>query len=527
MLAMLARLLYYYFKKKIMNFKKMSVFLIGVLALNMFLPMGGVMAADSSYKGQVVINEVAWMGSADASGDEYIELYNDSLNSIDISGWKITDDDTSDYVITTGTIPSKGYFLIEDSEDAVTTRTADAIIGVSLANTGDKLELKDALGNTVDLVGGLGGMWYAGNSTTKATMERIAVNGADDATNWQDCASGSGDQASAGSNILGTPGTVNSGSTTTPSGVPLTLNTTNTTLAPGVTFNVALNAGTVSDFFSYGVDLTYDATVLEYQSAAKGTFLNYFANDPTSFQVGLLNNQPGRLIIGEARTVSPKTGISGSGEMFDVTFKVVGSDGDSSQIALDQSKVFLGGLSGDIPYSTSPLNINVSSGSSTTVNPVTNLVAQEGDNRYEIKLTWVAASGGADSYKVFRKGVDGTYLLMDTVSATSFVDKDGVSKGGNILISHDYEYQVVSVKGGNESTAVTATGKDTRGIKSDIDKNDRVDGRDLDLLARLFGLDLTFAEFNPRADLTYSGDINGSDLIDLGVDWAKTYTPTP
>lgn len=40
--------------------------------------------------GDVVINEVAWMGTAADYRDEWIELYNNSQENIDLSGWSLS-----------------------------------------------------------------------------------------------------------------------------------------------------------------------------------------------------------------------------------------------------------------------------------------------------------------------------------------------------------------------------------------------------------------------------------------------------
>lgn len=512
----------YFLSFAAMNLKK----IIATVALTSVL--GGltsgseVLAADSPHKGKVVINEIAWMGSVDSSTDEWLELYNDSDTAIDLTGWKITDDATSDYLITAGTIPSKGYFLIEDNENAVKNIAADIVINLSLANTGDSLVLKDGNGDIVDTVNGTGGAWYGGNSTTGATMERKLVVGADSKDNWMTAISGSGSQASGGSNILGTPKIANSSSLT---GVSLNFEAAPLSVAAGGIVNIKMNSGQVSDLFSYGFDITYDPTILELLSASKGTFLNYSGNEETAFQSGLLSGVAGDLVVGEARTFRPKSGITGEGELFNMSFKVIGSEGDIVEIKVDQTKSFLTNFSGtELPYNIAPLKIVVAGGG-TSVQPVTDLIAGENTNRYELKLSWTAPLGGADAYKIFRKGVDGTLLNIASVTTTDFVDKDGINMAGNIIAGRQYEYQVIALKGTDLSIPASVTATETRGIKADINRDDRVDGRDLNALAIVYGLDITFADYNHRADLNYDGDINGSDLIDMAADWAKVYLP--
>jgi beta-lactamase superfamily II metal-dependent hydrolase len=135
---------------------------------------------------KVVINEVAWSGSAANTADEWIELYNPTTAAVSLSGWKIVDDDGAQVYNLSGSIPAGGYYLIERAQTA-TSVTADIIIStLSLANTGDKLALQDSTGATVDVVNGSGGAWYAGNNTTAhRTMERVIATVGDMASNWK------------------------------------------------------------------------------------------------------------------------------------------------------------------------------------------------------------------------------------------------------------------------------------------------------------------------------------------------------
>ena len=84
----------------------------------------------TSYR-SVVINEVAWSGTAAGADDEWIELYNPSNASITITGWTLrsTSVGTSALNITlSGTIAAGGYFLLErDNNFTVSDVAADQI----------------------------------------------------------------------------------------------------------------------------------------------------------------------------------------------------------------------------------------------------------------------------------------------------------------------------------------------------------------------------------------------------------------
>jgi beta-lactamase superfamily II metal-dependent hydrolase len=133
----------------------------------------------------VVINEVAWAGSSASAYDEWIELYNTTGSAINLTGWKIVDDAGAQTYNLSGTIAANSYFLIE-RQQAVTSVTGDVLVsGISLANTGDTLELQDASGTRVDIVNASGGAWAAGTTTGYYTMERIsAAASGSSASNW-------------------------------------------------------------------------------------------------------------------------------------------------------------------------------------------------------------------------------------------------------------------------------------------------------------------------------------------------------
>ena len=132
---------------------------------------------------------------------------------------------------------------------------------------------------------------------------------------------------------------------------------------------------------------------------------------------------------------------------------------------------------------------------------------------------------GADSYNVYRKDAHGNSVLIGNPTSALFLDADGVTNGGNIVPFVQYEYQVTAVSGGNESDPAFVNGIETRGLTGDNDRSDRVDGVDLDRLARHFAQTDADAGFDALVDTTYDGMVDGSDLIDLGANFALTYQP--
>lgn len=492
--------------------------LAGVVAVSAVFGPFGVLSVRAASPGAVVINEVAWAGSADSANDEWIELYNTTGAAVDLSGWTISDDNGASVYALGGTIAAHGYFLIEDSEVAVNPNVADLIVNLSLANTGDSLVLLDEGAQVIDTVNSSGGMWFAGSSTTYSTMERIdAGESGDDPANWGD-GSGTVATASLGSLIAGTPGGLNSVSSAPVLGTNVLMSVSDSTPDVGGQITVSVNAENAVDLFSYGFEVDYDPAVLVLLAVSQGPFLSESGSVATSFQYGLEDGTPGKLLVAEARTMDPKSGVFGSGMLFDMTFDVIGGGGTQSDISFGADS-FIADSSGETlaGYAGGVFTPAVAS-----VDPVTNLQTVEAAQRYSIQLSW-NPSADATLYRVYRMNQHGTYVLLGETVSTLFVDGDVVADGGKIIPNHEYGYRVIAVRDAVMSVATDVNGMETRGLKGDNDRSDRVDGRDLDNLARHFALDDTDAGFDPLTDTTYDGMTDGSDLIDLGMTFALTY----
>ena len=121
----------------------------------------------------VVVNEIAWMGTLADANDEWIELHNTTGAAISLTGWTLVATDGTPSITLSGTIPAGGYFLMERTDDtSVPGVTADLIYTGALGNAGEILTLRDAATTLQDSVNA----WYAGNNTTKATMQRVDPN---------------------------------------------------------------------------------------------------------------------------------------------------------------------------------------------------------------------------------------------------------------------------------------------------------------------------------------------------------------
>ncbi len=473
---------------------------------------------------RVVINEVAWAGSFDSANDEWIELYNTTDQPIDLSGWKIEDDQGSSSYSLSGQIAPFSYFLIEDSEEAVQPNMANNIINLSLANAGDSLALLDQNNQVVDSVNDSGGSWYFGDAETKASMERIDYGAGNAPSHWGTSVGGSGAISSGGSAIMGTPGALNTASAIgDQTGAPrVTLIPSLKVVKAGDTLTVVAHVTDVAELFSYGFEIHYDPAILTYNFATPGPFLGEDGTVTTSFQAGLENGIAGKILVAEARTQSVKSGIGGDGDLFSLQFTVIENSPKPISLTFNPSS-FLASPLVDIPAQFSHGEISFAEHEP---DPVSHLLALEGADRYSILVKWDASSDAVDGYKVYREDRHGIWKLLSQVAAlqTTFNDKDPLNGGGNIIPHHQYHYRVTAVRTAAESAPVEIFGAETRGLKGDNDRSDRVDGRDLEKLAQHFAAVDTDPNFPFLVDTTYDGEIDGSDLIDLGANFALTYS---
>ena len=132
----------------------------------------------------VIINEIAWAGTAGSTFDEWIELYNPTGSDIDLTGWTLIAGSGTPNIPLSGTIFSNSYFLLERTDDTATSVGADQFFLGGIVNTGDTFTLRDQLNNVIDTANIDGGAWIGGSTGPGFfTMERISI-GVDIDTNW-------------------------------------------------------------------------------------------------------------------------------------------------------------------------------------------------------------------------------------------------------------------------------------------------------------------------------------------------------
>src|SRR3989344_4973573 len=106
---------------------------------------------DTANLGDVVINEIAWMGTAASTSDnEWLELYNTTDQPINMNGLTLKSQDETPNITLSGIVPASGYYLLERTDDdTLPDITADQIYTGALGNSGEHLVLKDTAGTTI------------------------------------------------------------------------------------------------------------------------------------------------------------------------------------------------------------------------------------------------------------------------------------------------------------------------------------------------------------------------------------------
>ncbi|MDA2936069.1 DUF2341 domain-containing protein [Patescibacteria group bacterium AH-259-L05] len=160
----------------------------------------------------VVISEVAWMGTQSSYNDEWLEIYSNSNMSADLSGWHLKAIDGTPDIELGGTIPAHTYWILERTDNTtISNSEANLIYTGAFNNGGEHLQLIDGRGNVIDELNFSSG-WPVGDNDTKSSMERINfTTSGSETSNWQTHSGQNLYAKDADANdILGTPGQASS-----------------------------------------------------------------------------------------------------------------------------------------------------------------------------------------------------------------------------------------------------------------------------------------------------------------------------
>lgn len=121
--------------------------------------------------GDIVINEIMWMGTASNSADEWVELRNTTANTIDLSSWIIENLGPGNNSITVPSgksISPNGFFLIaNDTKEAGGHNIdPDYVTNIGISNSpSEQLILRvSAAGAIIDTADNNAGDWFAGEN---------------------------------------------------------------------------------------------------------------------------------------------------------------------------------------------------------------------------------------------------------------------------------------------------------------------------------------------------------------------------
>ncbi len=119
---------------------------------------------------EVIIHEIAWMGTTRWASQQWIELYNPGDETVSLDGWRLRSRDNRLLFPLSGEIRPRGSYLLvhADRTDFPGVRI-DGTFDTLLSMQGERLILENGDGQLVDLVD----QWHAGDRKTRATMQRV------------------------------------------------------------------------------------------------------------------------------------------------------------------------------------------------------------------------------------------------------------------------------------------------------------------------------------------------------------------
>jgi hypothetical protein len=164
-----------------------KIVFIAVLAVTMFLcftivlqpyPGHAITAGVNANPGDILINEIYYDSpqTGTDSAWEWLELYNPTNATVDLSGWTIEDNAVSDSVPPLS-LPPGSFAIIAAAANfsdnfpgcsCTIMFIADGRIGSGLSNDGDRIQLKDSVGATIDAIS-------YGTDTTYTSLPDVAA----------------------------------------------------------------------------------------------------------------------------------------------------------------------------------------------------------------------------------------------------------------------------------------------------------------------------------------------------------------
>ena len=210
-------------KTKLIGYAVLNAALVGAVTIPSLVAPQQARAAIAP--GSVVVNEIMYNQASGSTVPEWVELYNTTGSSIDLSGYKLTDNNVGAtsltegvYTLPSGTvIPAGGYLTIGNSYSTAQIKWSG---NLALSNSGDNVALfYDSNGNNlatsgevIDNVNFTSG-W--GGNGTGASLERISATGTSNTSSNWGSSTVSGGTPGAKNTLAGGSGGSTGGGTTT------------------------------------------------------------------------------------------------------------------------------------------------------------------------------------------------------------------------------------------------------------------------------------------------------------------------
>jgi hypothetical protein len=122
--------------------------------------------------GDVVMTEVAWMGTTGSSANEWIALHNTTGSAVSLANWTLKAADNTPSITLSGSIGPYGYYLLERTDDnTIPGITADKLYTGALTDTGEPLVLRDGGDSRDDGAHGLSPLRHGGDGLAHVDRE--------------------------------------------------------------------------------------------------------------------------------------------------------------------------------------------------------------------------------------------------------------------------------------------------------------------------------------------------------------------
>lgn len=145
-----------------------------VFALGLVLLLTGVRSSTAEgFKGsqQVILHEMAWMGTRLSADQQWFELYNPGSNAVDLAGWHLRSRDGDFNVPLSGVLaPGDSVVWLKAGQPPLPGVKSAGHFEDPLPAKRPRLLLEDARGKLVDMVD----HWHAGDARKRATMQRVS-----------------------------------------------------------------------------------------------------------------------------------------------------------------------------------------------------------------------------------------------------------------------------------------------------------------------------------------------------------------